>query len=245
MNRKKSAPAEPNAYLNIRLTAKSPHEACGDSDSFRVKSRGARFDSDLSLNNRLRRSGTEETIDDDLSDVQSIPSITVTNDDYFKWNSRNQFNNSASSTPAHFQRQNGGNGISRSDTMTTLHTVSSFPATNEDGNGNHGNDQLSDDDGYETNARKTRTSSSNSKVSTIVDVKVGSQHDRPCGGHFVVNQRRSMCDLGSSSNDNVAKRLSMASKKDESPINFRASPRVHESVIVKTSLASKSRPQLA
>ena len=221
---------DPNAFLNIRLTAKTPIETCGDSDSFRVaKSRG-RFDSDLSLNNHVRRSCTEETIDDDLSDVQSIPSITVTNDDYFKWNqSRNQLN-SASSTPAHFRPN--GTGISRSDTMTTLHTVSSFPAANEqeadDGNVHN----QSDDDGYETTARKARTSSSNSKVSTIIDVKLHECH----------NHRRSACKAGS--NESASKRLSMASR-NESPIHVRASPRVHESVVGKSSLASKSRPQLA
>lgn len=76
----------------------------------------------------------EETADD-LSDITSLPSITFTNDEYFKWikkqnaSTSSSSRNSSKSTNAsklsgdEYQLQRP---ISRSDTMTTTHTVSSL-----------------------------------------------------------------------------------------------------------------------
>lgn len=113
---------------------------------------------DESDDNKMKEIKCQTEDQDELSDLVSLPSITHTNDDYFKWvkaGLNNQIQSSNSTTLINLKQQlSPNNALSRSDTMTTSYT---FGSVGQAVKNNHNNDknQASTNDS-ECNMNKSR-----------------------------------------------------------------------------------------
>ena len=103
----------------------------------------------------------ENNIDQELSDILSMPSITLTNDEYFKWamNQSSSFLTASPSTVAIASNYKNTHNINRTETMTTTHTLSSMHniAGIEDRDDRNAADEEEDRKQTQANIFKNRT----------------------------------------------------------------------------------------
>ena len=99
--------------------------------------------------NNTKTDTTENiTNDEELSDIISLPSITLTNDEYFRWIKNQSLSVAPTSPPFNIKNlmfNNSNAVIRRSDTMTTTHTISSMHHKSKLSNLNNENDDDNDD----------------------------------------------------------------------------------------------------
>ena len=102
-------------------------------------------------NNNPKTDNTAETLtnDEELSDIISLPSITLTNDEYFRWIKNQSLSIAPTSPPFNIKSlllNNSNAGVSRSDTMTTTHTLSSMHHKSRLSNLNNDQDNDNEED---------------------------------------------------------------------------------------------------